>query len=258
MLWAMTNNSGFVISSDGGQNWEPRGTGLPFIYSENLAVHPLYLDLMFTGVHDEGSIGGQGLYKSIDGGQTWARKDAGLEPNAEIADVVVDPTNTDIAYCADYLSGVYGTLNGGESWFPINDGLDHRTINVLAITSDGSVLYAGIEGAGVYRLGTVQESGINQSQMDKSFRLYSNYPNPFSKETTIRYDILKPNKVKIDIINLQGQLIKTLINDIHSPGAYEFKWNGTNNLDNEVANGIYFYRMICDKHILMQKMVIMN
>lgn len=257
MLWAMTRNAGFVTSSDAGQNWTASGTGLPLIYSENLAVHPLNMDLMYTGIHNEEELGGQGLYRSLDGGQTWSRLDAGLEPNAEIVDVIVDPSNPEIAYCADHLSGVYATTNTGETWFAINEGLDHRTINVLALSADGSVLYAGVEGAGVYRLGTPVLTGIDQSQMSNSLfiRLYSNYPNPFNNETTIRYDLLKDQKIKVDVLNIQGRIVKTLINKKQMMGAYSITWNGKGHLDIEVTSGIYFYRIICEKHSLKRKMV---
>ena len=94
-----------------------------------------------------------GLYKSEDGGESWRQISAGLIPEAFIKSVVVDPTNSNIVYLADHFSGVYVSVNGGETWKALNEGLTHRTTNVLALSDDGTVLYVGIEGAGVYRLG---------------------------------------------------------------------------------------------------------
>ncbi|MCB5235028.1 MAG: carboxypeptidase regulatory-like domain-containing protein, partial [Candidatus Cloacimonetes bacterium] len=50
--------------------------------------------------------------------------------------------------------------------------------------------------------------------------LNSNYPNPFNPETTISYDIKEPGKVRLDVFNLKGQLVRTLVNDEHSTGRY--------------------------------------
>jgi hypothetical protein len=77
-----------------------------------------------------------------------------LAPEASVFSVVYDPTDSSIVYLADRGSGVYLSTNGGETWQPLNEGLTHRTALKLAISSDGTVLYASIEGAGVYRLGT--------------------------------------------------------------------------------------------------------
>jgi hypothetical protein len=260
MLWAMTDHAGFITSSDAGRHWTLTGNGLPLISSENLAVHPLNSNLMFTGVHAAEALGGQGLYRSLDGGQTWTRQDAGLEANAEIRDVVMDPVNPAIAYCCDHLSGVYATTDSGDTWFSVNEGLDHRTMNILALNSDGSVLYAGVEGAGVYRLGTPQVTGVKQYQNSthRSFHLYSNYPNPFNMETTIRYDILKQKQVRVDIVNIQGRIVKTLINEKQTAGSYQLSWHGKDHINNEVGSGVYFCWMICDDQTMMQKMLILK
>jgi hypothetical protein len=57
-----------------------------------------------------------------------------------------------VLYAADRLSGVYRSTDGGVSWQPINEGLRMRAVNQLALTPDGTSLYAATEGEGVYRL----------------------------------------------------------------------------------------------------------
>ncbi len=81
------------------------------------------------------------------------------------------------------------------------------------------------------------------SNNPKDFELYSNYPNPFNPETTIKYT-LPPDKsiysVKIKIYNVLGQLINTLINEPQSPGLHKIKWNGKNTAGQNMPSGIYF------------------
>jgi hypothetical protein len=57
-----------------------------------------------------------------------------------------------VIYLADLFSGVYRSTNNGESWLPINSGLEMKAINALALSSDGLHLYAASEGRGVFRL----------------------------------------------------------------------------------------------------------
>jgi photosystem II stability/assembly factor-like uncharacterized protein len=52
------------------------------------------------------------------------------------------------------VSGVYVSLDGGDSWQALNTGLTIRAVRDLALSADGSVLYAATYGAGVFRLGT--------------------------------------------------------------------------------------------------------
>jgi hypothetical protein len=59
-----------------------------------------------------------------------------------------------VVYLADGFNGVHYSTDGGNSWSDLNEGLTHRTAMTLGISDNGAVLYAGIEGAGVYRLGT--------------------------------------------------------------------------------------------------------
>ena len=79
---------------------------------------------------------------------------AGLPPEGMFLSVVIDPTNSQIVYVGDNVSGVYVSTDGGMTWNTLNNGLQHREVKALSISPDGRVLYAGTGGDGVYRLGT--------------------------------------------------------------------------------------------------------
>jgi len=74
--------------------------------------------------------------------------------------------------------------------------------------------------------------------------LFQNYPNPFNPETKIKYIIPEPSHVVIKIYNISGKEIKTLVNKKHSPGTYVIDWEGNDNRNLKVSNGIYFCRML--------------
>lgn len=70
------------------------------------------------------------------------------------------------------------------------------------------------------------------------FNLFQNNPNPFNSETNINYSISIPSKITLDILNLKGEVIKTLINSYHEPGDYNIKYKSE-----DLASGIYLYRL---------------
>jgi photosystem II stability/assembly factor-like uncharacterized protein len=95
---------------------------------------------------------GGAVSKSTDGGAHWQLSSSGMDPQAAIWDIAVDPTNAQVLYAADLRTGVYRSQDGAKTWVKINEGLRTRAVKALAISSDGKVLYAATEGEGVYRL----------------------------------------------------------------------------------------------------------
>ena len=92
----------------------------------------------------------------------------------------------------------------------------------------------------------------------KEFNLHQNYPNPFNPYTTIDFDISKPLNAKIEIYNLNGQLVKTLCDDYLNAGNHSIVWNGTNNFGVIVSAGLYFYKLKTDEYIVTKKMLFLK
>jgi len=92
-----------------------------------------------------------------------------------------------------------------------------------------------------------------------TFRLQQNYPNPFNGSTIIRYDIPdikeKETKTAIQVFNILGQKVKTLVNAPHDPGPHQIAWDGTNDNGERVATGVYFYRLITKNFLTTKKMI---
>ncbi len=90
------------------------------------------------------------------------------------------------------------------------------------------------------------------------FALHQNYPNPFNPITTINYDIPELSQVRIDIYNLLGQKVRTLINGEHAPAYYQVRWDGTTDAGATVASGLYIYRIEANEFSAIRKLVIMK
>jgi len=82
------------------------------------------------------------------------------------------------------------------------------------------------------------------------------YPNPFNPETTIRFSVKDKTPVEIDIYNILGQKVRTLINKPLEAGEHTVVWNGTDNRGRSVASGIYFYRMKAGNYTETKKMIL--
>ena len=102
---------------------------------------------------------------------------------------------------------------------------------------------------------TVISSGLQKIQLliPTDYMLKQNYPNPFNYRTTISYAVPNKSFVKIDIIDINGRLVETLISKEHDIGFYKQNWSGKN-----VASGIYFIKLTAEKNILTQKMILLK
>jgi parallel beta-helix repeat protein len=99
----------------------------------------------------------------------------------------------------------------------------------------------------------VQATSVDQyteegPPLPKMFQLKQNYPNPFNPSTTIVYYLpdvgYQPAEVEIIIYNLLGQRVRTLLKERKYPGKHQVTWDGKDNEGNDLASGIYFYRLI--------------
>jgi flagellar hook assembly protein FlgD len=85
-----------------------------------------------------------------------------------------------------------------------------------------------------------------------------NYPNHFNPTATIVYNLLEAAKVQLDIYNVKGQLVKTLVNAEMSAGMHSVVWNGRDSNNAAVASGVYFYRVSSPKATQTKRMLLMK
>ena len=103
------------------------------------------------------------------------------------------------------------------------------------------------------------QDGNNNNQIPLVTKLSGNYPNPFNPETTIAYEINKNCPVRIDIYNVKGQHVKTLVNENQQAGYYKQIWNGKDNSGKKVSSGVYFYKLHAgNTYTYTKKMILMK
>jgi uncharacterized repeat protein (TIGR01451 family) len=95
-------------------------------------------------------------------------------------------------------------------------------------------------------------------QLPKGFYLSQNYPNPFNPDTEFHFELPKPSLVIITIFNTLGQRIRTVTTRSYQAGYHQVRWNGTDNYNNRVPSGIYFYQMQADGFTACKKLILMK
>ena len=70
-----------------------------------------------------------------------------------------------------------------------------------------------------------------------------NYPNPFNPSTLIPYQLSAPSPVRLEVFNILGQRVMTLVDGEQGAGAYVARWDGTDAAGGAAASGLYFYRL---------------
>ena len=178
-----------------------------------------------------------------------------------------------------------GSLIAAVSYGPIDDNDDdfwvfNRNSNEAAfkytcqgspydidISSDGSkcivggkAVHARISGHGgkLYYLDLEQGLDIEiLTDLQKNTNI-TNFPNPFKSKTTITYSLQENSNVIIEIYNIQGKKIKTLVNEYQVSGNHSVVWYGRNETEQSVNSGIYFYRITAGNLFSAKEMILIK
>jgi len=96
-------------------------------------------------------------------------------------------------------------------------------------------------------------TSVESDLRPSSFSLEQNFPNPFNPSTTIRFDVATQSTITLQIVDMTGRLIETLLNEAKAPGAYTISWNAS-----ELASGMYMLRMTSNHGVHTRKMTLIK
>ncbi|MGH8004990.1 MAG: FG-GAP-like repeat-containing protein [Limisphaerales bacterium] len=181
----------------------------------------------------------------------------------------------------DYLSDIRPSLTETETWgFTVSPG-SARAIELsfggLAdIPETYDVILTDVEGRAkqnlrlepVYRLIASDDRHFNLTVTPKTtgqtalvptrYELYQNLPNPFNPQTLIKYDLPEAANVRLEVFNILGQKVTTLVNRYEAAGPKSALWDGTDAAGNKVSSGIYFYKLSAGDYIATKKMMLVK
>ncbi|HBX66970.1 MAG TPA: hypothetical protein DEG32_12755, partial [Balneolaceae bacterium] len=142
----------------------------------------------------------------------------------------------DPVFSTDYRS-VYTSIL--DDWFGLGD---NETDSVI----DGSFQNLGFVDA-------TATSNEPSQQTPKSFKLEQNYPNPFNPTTTISFSLAKTAEVKLQVFDVKGSLIKTILNEQKSAGDYSVQFDASN-----LSSGTYLYKLETPNGVQTKKMTLIK
>lgn len=232
----------------------------------HLAVHSPAIDAGDTsGVYSDpdGSRGDMGFYGSHSFAMYQPSYPKHLEQSVASGNAVLQwnrNPETDIEYYAvyrDITQGFTPSLANFVQFVPAADtvftepyveGMFYR------ISAVDSSLYGSGYSAGVSPI----PSAAGDDPVPFTFDLAQNVPNPFNPITTIRYEIERTGPVALVIYDVEGRVVKRLVDEIQTAGSYRRIWNGRNQDGSAVSSGVYFYKLIANGQVRTRKMVVLK
>lgn len=258
--WAVSYDAIIFHTRDGGITWT---------LQDSIRVTPPYFiplrDIQFSAPDSGWAVGGlsgnQLIVKTTDGGQNWK---AIQQPGCSLRE-------------AQFLNGQLGwtggmnnlgpfilqTNAGGATWTgqslqPIpgsNAGIE--SLSLLTQTTGWAVGWQGR----VYKLSStvsVATEPFSPNAAPQKFQLAPNQPNPVSASTRFTYTLSTAASIRLAVYDGLGREVALLFSGEKSPGVYNTFWDGRNQHNTLLPNGIYFYRLQAGDFILTRKLVLLR
>lgn len=255
---------------------------------ENLTdknVEDLLGGKMYVNIHSSFAPGGEirGYLKPAEGIGMSVDLDGAQAGNAGITGrgtgwVVIDSSNKRIKWNATvtglttkvtaahfhYAGTVFGTpfVDSASSgtWSAVSDSVVRLFVKGAAYLNVHTDSLKGGEIRGTVKLGRAVTTSVRQisHEVPASFELEQNFPNPFNPSTTIQFSLVKGSHVSLKIYDMLGREVRTLVNSDVAAGASSVEWNGRNNLGQQVASGMYVYRIESNGSVAAKKMMLLK
>jgi len=164
----------------------------------------------------------------------------------------VKPTQSQAyAQNANFVIPAGQTMNFDLMIFPPTHGTYNAEFTVFSDDPQNLLTFVPVSAV-------VLPTAVNEEVIPAVTVLKGNYPNPFNPVTTIFFSLKNDSRVTLEIYNLLGQKVKTLVNNNLKAGNHSYKWNGKNDHGAGVSSGIYFTRMKAGSYEATAKMVLMK
>jgi photosystem II stability/assembly factor-like uncharacterized protein len=245
-LYAGTNSGRIYKSSDSGEVWFFSDIGLPTGSTiMDIEVSPSGGKIL-AGTYCHG------LFVSLNQGQSWEDISfGGLEQKAVYS---IGLRSDEEIFTSIYNDDeIYYTSTGGGNWLSCNNEMNMIETNDFIVDKEGYVFAATQEGVWKTISDTFTVVVNAEEQIVKEFSLTQNFPNPFNPITTIEFTITVHSEVSLEIYDILGRKIKTLIEGNLSEGIHNVKFDATG-----FKSGIYIYVLRSAKHTLAKKMILLR
>ena len=185
-------------------------------------------------------------FKTIDNGPT-KRGFTRTELYDMISSGVVEVDDT-------LMADIVSLVSGGPFIIEPGDSIE-VTLALLAGQNAGD-LYANAAAARERYLLATDADEI--AARPETFTLSQNYPNPFNPTTTIQFSLPEAGEVSLEVFNILGQRVNSVVTGMLPPGTHTVRWDGTDCRGSSVASGVYFYRLTVAGQTETRKMTLLK
>jgi photosystem II stability/assembly factor-like uncharacterized protein len=252
---------GALVSEDGGLNWaekHPTGTGNSSVFAHNNTIFGLTF--------------GSGLYRLDSGSSAWVLSSTGMPNNGSftIGKSMTASGATLFYIYSDLFSGqsaVFSSVDNGLNWSAVNvTGLPPvsgaATLELMSWIDNTLFCYASyLDPAKIGTFATpvtVSTAIADAPNTAASFFLSQNYPNPFNPSTMISFQLSVDSEVQVAIYSTTGQEVRSLMNGRMSRGNHSVVWDARDDRGQQVASGIYFYKLVAGGFQSTRRMVLVR
>ena len=254
-IYSGADDGSVYITKNGGASWTKITTGLPAFWVTFIRIDDANPETAYIGLSGyRYGTKDANLYKTINGGTTWARINNDLPP-VPVNDLVISPTNKKILAAGTDV-GVYYTINGGTNWQPLGVGMPTVVVSGLYYAPVSKTLYAATYGRSIYKV----KVGTNFSLLNTNE--YSSGSSFKIQNTTYNINVF-PNPAKDFItVNLPEGAENKLLNIYNNGGRKVYSEIVGNNIlqktitVNTFSKGVYILECICDGKKYMKKFVV--
>ncbi|MDW7681430.1 MAG: T9SS type A sorting domain-containing protein, partial [bacterium] len=152
---------------------------------------------------------------------------------------------------------VYRSQYQNQDFERINEQLIHHAF-LDETNFSGRTIYYQLEEISTSGRKKIHSTISVERQLPDDYQLQQNFPNPFNSQTSFKYQIPVDTQVIIEVYNILGKKVKTLVNANKEAGFYTVYWDGFDNKGEAVVSGIYFYQMNADKFHATHKMIVVR
>ena len=251
----LATGAGVFKSIDVGMNWINISESYIFDDIQSLIIDSENANILYAGTW------GDGIYKSTDQGFSWQRLEQAYSLFRYAGTLTQSKVNPNTFFAGSWGAGVFRSTNGGNFWENISEKMKNKGILFLGTFpgNDETLLAATYRGIFSFSYPATSAKPLFEETKNNKYSLYQNYPNPFNPETMIKYVITSPSIISLKIYNVNGSLIRTLLdNKPHKTGKYSVRWDARDQESKIVASGIYFYTLQTDKFKLTKRMILIR
>ncbi len=240
MFWSVPHpfhggSLALIYSSNCGLNWESIPIGNIDFSLDGIVSEIDYI--LLTGWYD-------GVYKTTDKGIHWVHITTGKRFTK-----LINLKGNIVAAVSS--GGVMISSDRGLTWKDWNDGFGQLPQITDFIISDEYIF--GKTYDGVYIRTSKTNLNLISSEVPKYFSLHQNTPNPFNASTNFKFDIRKPDFVKLAIYDITGREVEVIVSERLEPGTYLAYWNAS-----KYTSGVYLCRMKAGDYTDTKKMLLVK